>query len=288
LHDAYRRHFGKDGDPVLVWRAATREMNSSVPESLVAAALEADGPRARAEYFAEFRSDVESFINHEAIARCVAAGVFERGPIDGVHYVAFLDPAGGSGGDAMALALAHRASDGRSVLDLVREAKPPFSPQAVVDDFAATLKAYRVVKLMSDHWGGEFVREPFRVQGIAFELADRPKSDFYRDLLPLVNSGKVELLDHAKLIAQLTGLERRVSRAGKDSIDHGPGGHDDLSNAAAACLVLAARGGSGKYRYNSTMSWVSDGENSAAAAADFLRMRGSMHLWRASGGRYWG
>ena len=33
-------------------------------------------------------------------------------------------------------------------------------------------------------------------------------------------------------------LERRTSRAGKDSVDHGPGAHDDLANAAAGTLVL--------------------------------------------------
>ena len=33
-------------------------------------------------------------------------------------------------------------------------------------------------------------------------------------------------------------LERRTSRSGKDSIDHGPGGHDDLTNAAAGALGL--------------------------------------------------
>ncbi len=40
------------------------------------------------------------------------------------------------------------------------------------------------------------------------------------------------------LRAQLLGLERRVARGGKDSIDHGPGGRDDVSNAAAGALVL--------------------------------------------------
>jgi hypothetical protein len=35
----------------------------------------------------------------------------------------------------------------------------------------------------------------------------------------------------------LVGLERRVSRQGKDSIDHAPGGHDDAANAVAGLLV---------------------------------------------------
>ena len=33
------------------------------------------------------------------------------------------------------------------------------------------------------------------------------------------------------------GLERRTARGGRDSIDHTPGGHDDLANAAAGVLV---------------------------------------------------
>ena len=46
-----------------------------------------------------------------------------------------------------------------------------------------------------------------------------------------------ELLDHPRLVSQLCGLERRTARSGKDSIDHAPGGHDDVANAAAGALV---------------------------------------------------
>src|SRR5262249_40496565 len=36
-----------------------------------------------------------------------------------------------------------------------------------------------------------------------------------------------------RLVAELCGLERRTAWGGRDSIDHGPGGHDDLANAVA-------------------------------------------------------
>ena len=45
---------------------------------------------------------------------------------------------------------------------------------------------------------------------------NRPNRDIYRDVLPLINSGKVELLDLAKLEAQFVGLERRTARGGRD------------------------------------------------------------------------
>src|SRR5580658_4818061 len=62
----------------------------------------------------------------------------------------------------------------------------------------------------------------------------------YNDLVPLINSRRIDLLDHAKLINQLCSLERRTARGGRDSIDHPPGSHDDLANAAGGALVLAA------------------------------------------------
>ena len=46
------------------------------------------------------------------------------------------------------------------------------------------------------------------------------------------------MLGNKRLVNQLIGLERRTSRAGRDSIDHDPGGHDDIANAAAGALLL--------------------------------------------------
>lgn len=77
-------------------------------------------------------------------------------------------------------------------------------------------------------------------QGVTYKPSDKPKSDIYRELLPLVNSGRAELLDNKKLRAQLEGLERRTARGGKDSIDHGPGAHDDIANSVAGVLVLVS------------------------------------------------
>jgi hypothetical protein len=99
------------------------------------------------------------------------------------------------------------------------------------------LRRYGISKLTGDRYAGEWPVARFREHGIAFEQSARPKSDLYHDLLPLLNAGRVELLDNQRLLVQLVGLERRVSRQGKDSIDHTPGGHDDVANAVAGCLV---------------------------------------------------
>jgi hypothetical protein len=92
-----------------------------------------------------------------------------------------------------------------------------------VIEFSELLKSYNIRRISGDRYGGEWPRERFRVRGIEYVIADKPKSDLYRDLLPLLNSGRVELLDLPRLADQLTGLERRTARSGKDSIDHAPG-----------------------------------------------------------------
>ena len=126
LWRAYRQHYGRDGDPVLVWRAPSRIMNPTLPEHVVARALEEDPSAAAAEYIGEFRTDIEGFVSREAVEACVEIDRRELPPLDETRYLAFVDPSGGSA-DSMTLAIAHRDGE-RVVLDAVRDRRPPFSP----------------------------------------------------------------------------------------------------------------------------------------------------------------
>ena len=254
LWDTHRRHYGRDGDPILVWQASTREMNPTVPQRVIDETTERDPASAAAEYGAQFRSDVESFVSREAVDVCVEVGVLERPPILGVSYSGFVDPSGGSV-DAMTLAIGHR-EPGTVMLDAMRERRPRFSPEAVIDEFAALLKVYRITKVYGDRYAGEWPRERFKQRGITYQPAEMPKSDLYRDLLPTINSGKVSLLDHPRLVTQLCCLERRTARGGRDSIDHAPGAHDDLANAAAGVITMLAQAG----RYDPTFGLSSTHE----------------------------
>lgn len=235
LYDAYKRYFGKDDPDILVAQAPTRTMNPSLPARIVEQALERDQAAASAEYLAQFRNDLESFVSREVVQGCVQSGRYELPPLSSVRYRAFVDPSGGSA-DSMTLAIAHDEKN-VTVLDAVREVKPPFSPESVVQDFAALLKQYRIGSVSGDRYAGEWPREQFRKLGINYNVAAKPRSDLYRDMLPMLNSGRIELLDDPKLINQLCSLERRTSRAGKDSIDHAPGAHDDVANAVAGVVA---------------------------------------------------
>jgi hypothetical protein len=238
LWEQHRAHYGQEGDDVLVWQADTRSMNPTVDEAVIARAYEEDEAVAAAEYGAEFRRDIETYVPRETLDRCIIPDRAELPPMAGVSYSAFVDPSGGSS-DSFTLAISHNA-DGKAVLDGVRERKPPFSPEAVVSEYAALLKMYGVSAVSGDRYAGEWPRERFREHGIEYRPSEKDKSGLYVELLPALNSGKAELLDLPRLVGQLMRLERRTGRSGKDSIDHPPGAHDDLANAAAGALVLVS------------------------------------------------
>jgi hypothetical protein len=206
-------------------------------------ALEEDHARNTAEYLAQFRSDLEGYVSIEVVEGCVG-GHREILPVAGNTYRAFVDPAGGSGEDSFTAAVGHKSlPDDRIVVDAVREFRPRFSPAAVIDELAPWLAGYRITRVTGDHFAGEFPRELFRKHGIHYEVCKQPKSDLYRDLLPLLNSGRIVLPRNDRLVAQIVGLERRVTRVGKDDISHPPNQHDDLSNSAAglaSCIRVHA------------------------------------------------
>jgi hypothetical protein len=167
LWEAHRAHYGQESDDAAV----------------VAAAYAEDAARAAAEYGAQFRRDVETFLAREALEACRVPDQREVPPIRGVEYTAFVDPSGGSH-DSMTLAVAH-VEPGRTVLDLLREWRPPFSPEAVVEECVRTVRAYGCTRVTGDRYGGGWPPERFTTRGLQYVVADRTKSDFYRDLLPL-------------------------------------------------------------------------------------------------------
>ncbi len=154
-----------------------------------------------------------------------------------------VDPSGGLG-DSFACAIAHKEDDGRCVLDCLHETVAPFDPAQATAEIAKTLKAYGVTKVIGDKYAAQWPVSEFSRNDITYEHSERDRTAIYADFLPLLTSGRARLLDAPRLVGQLCNLERRASPMGRDRIDHPAGAHDDLSNAAAGALVLAASGSS--------------------------------------------
>jgi hypothetical protein len=224
----FKLYHGTDDPEVLVARAPSRVMNPTLSESVVQRAMREDREAALSEYGAEFRADISQFLDEEIVEAAQRPKPRELPPVDGTSYVAFVDPAGG-GADGFGLAIGHLDGDA-AVLDLVREQKG--SPAEIVAEYAGVLKGYGIWSVTGDRYAGRWPRDEFRRHGISYEVLE---------LLARMNSGQVELPPGERLRRQLVSLERRTSRAGRDMIDHGPGGHDDLANAAAGVVTLCKK-----------------------------------------------
>lgn len=234
LYDKYKKHFGKPGK-VLVIRAPTALLNPTIDPEIIAEALAEDPAAARAEWLAEFRDDIGGWADQTLIESAVEYGITVRPPRKDVAYYSFCDPSGGAK-DSFTAAVAHK-EDGAAVLDCLVEIKAPFNPTEGTEQIAQVLKSYDLRNTIGDKYAAAWVVEAFAKNGIRYDHSDRDRSAIYLDALPLFTSGQVKLLDNPRLVNQFASLERRTSSIGKDRVDHGPGGHDDLCNSAAGALV---------------------------------------------------
>jgi hypothetical protein len=189
--------------------------------------------------------------------------VRERPPVSGIRYVGHLDPSGGAV-DSMTCAIAHLDGE-RAVLDVVREVKAPFRPDQVTAEFSALFKQYRVREVRSDRYGAEWVTEAFRKHDLTVKPSEFTSSELFLELLPLINSRQVVLLDTDRVTSQLVNLERRSGRSGRDSIGHPPGLHDDVAvSVAGACQAASALARCGRTRvgiysgYGGRVQWLDE------------------------------
>lgn len=236
LWETYKRHYGDNAsDRVLVAQAPSMTMNPTLSKRVVDDALRDDPEAARAEYLAEFRGDISGFLDIELIERATRSKPIEMAPREGEEYFGFVDPNGG-GADEFTMAVAHREG-GLTVVDLVRGRHG--SPAAIAEDFASIFKMYRIGRVHGDRYAGRWPRDEFAKHGIEYVPSDRDRTALYLDLMARMNSGAVMLPPDPVLKRQLSNLERRAHRGGRDSIDHPPGGHDDRANAVAGAVAFA-------------------------------------------------
>tara|TARA_R110002124_G_scaffold239494_1_gene404677 strand:+ start:7033 stop:8439 length:1407 start_codon:yes stop_codon:yes gene_type:complete len=233
LWAAYKRYFATADKRVLVAQAPTLIMNPSLDPAIVEQALEEDREAAKAEYLAQFRGDISSFLDVELLEQCTRPKPLELPPARNSDYRAFVDPAGG-GADEFTLSIGHK--EGLcTVIDLVRGRKG--SPAEIVAEYARILQNYGIRTVSGDRYAGRWPRDEFNRHEIDYEVSELDRSALYLESLAALNSGQVELPPCEKTKRQFASLERRTSRSGRDSIDHPPGGHDDRANAVAGVVA---------------------------------------------------
>lgn len=242
LHARYKDHYGVDDNDVLVVKGGTREFNPTISQRDIDKELLSDPDGARADWLAEFRSDRAALFDAAVIDDAVDYGrPLELPPRSGHRYHCFVDVSAGRH-DSFTLCIGHNeGAKGEEVFvaDVVRGRAAPFDPRTVAQEFAALAREYGCIKVVGDAFAGEWTAGAFSEAGARYEKSPHPKSQLYLEALPAFNRSAVSIPDHAVMLRELRGLERRTHRSGRDTVDHGTRGSDDYANSLVGALYLA-------------------------------------------------
>jgi hypothetical protein len=279
----YKRHYGEQGDVrCIVAKGSSRELNPSLRASIIDRAYSDDAVAAAAEYGAEFREPVSSYLTREIIERCIDKGITSRVRLPGIQYVAFVDCSSGAGRDSMALCIGHLSSDRERpvvVIDFIAEQKPPFDPVECIAFLCAHLKAWNINTVYGDQYGMPYVTT-FSRNGISYQVASPSTSEIYLHALPSWTAGGVCMLDgHTRAVDQLVALKRRY-QSGRESVSHPDrsNAHDDLATVISGVIwrctpierdVVTDYGGIGVV--SQPRAYVGDGGEASETMAAWLR-----------------
>jgi hypothetical protein len=237
LYTKHRDHYDRDNADVLVVKGATVAFNPTIDLRAIERARESDPQAALSEWDAEWRQDLQQFLDDATIDAAINySRPPELPPLPDVSCKIFIDASGGRH-DAFTIAIAHREGD-RIVADVIRGRRPPFDPASVAAEYAALAREYGCRTITGDNYAPGWVAGAFEAAGCEYRRSRLTRSELYIEGLPFFTRGLVSIPDHQALIRELRLLERRTARSGRDSVDHGVSGSDDLANALFGCLFL--------------------------------------------------
>jgi hypothetical protein len=138
---------------VLVVAGASQQFNPTLDSSVIERARASDPEGARAEWDAEFRSDIGALLDDQTIEAAIDYGrPLELPPLGGyTFHRAFCDASGGVGADSYTLAVGHKEG-AHFVIDLVRGTGGKFDPDLVTQEYAALLREYRAFQVTGDSY----------------------------------------------------------------------------------------------------------------------------------------
>lgn len=236
VYETWRDFYGKDDPDVCVVIGGSTQFNPLLDQRRIDAHLRRDPQAAAAEWLSRWREDLADYIDRATLEASVDRGVLVRPPRPGLHYRMGSDPSGGRQ-DSFCAAVAHVEAN-VAMLDSVIEIAAPFNPTSATQRVADLAKAYGCRLIIGDRYGAGWIPDAFNKVGVTYEHCERDRSQVYVDCLALFAAGRVRLVDNAKLVHQFANLQRKVSAVGRERVDHGPHGADDLSNASAIALTL--------------------------------------------------
>ena len=231
VYDLYDRASQGELEDWHVTKAPTRELNPKVSERIINSALKRDPESAQAEYFAEFREQLEAFLSSEAIDRCVDPGL-GRGVVEpGVSYVMSVDPA--LMRDSYGYAIGHLES-GVVLIDYLKKLRAPVDANGAEDLLKSLVERYRPQGVLCDNPSTVQRLKP-NIPMIYTPFTRQQKLRIYGALKESINLGLIglpkddDLIDELKALQIRGGVDISAPKAGRIT-------QDDLAD----CVALLA------------------------------------------------
>lgn len=225
----------------LIIHATTAMMENPHVKREDLAADRAKDPQAfEREYLSIFQDSISGFLNSKLVKEAIKAGVTERRGLKENIYIAAMDPA--FKGDAFAFTIMHATPDGEVVQDVVRQWVPPpgetLSPNAILQEIAGILQHFNIIHVYTDQYHMESlaqlaIKNGFQLEKVHF--TGGTKAAMYGSLQQLINTKRLQLLDHKEQYKELVQLEKTLTTGGTVKIAAPSGKHDDIATVVALC-----------------------------------------------------
>jgi phage terminase large subunit-like protein len=219
---------------------STFEMNPAISADFLEEQRREDPELYGREYLAEFIDGASSYLTSADVIACRRAENILQ-PSDNFRYVGALDPAYTL--DNFAMAVAHRDSDKRIVIDGCWTWRK-YGHDATLTEVAEIARRYRITSLRTDQASAVPIREGLARRGIDANYqpwTSESKVAAFTALKMGLNNRSVELPNDSSLIEELVSLEARPTPNGSTRIAAASSGHDDRAIAVAACVQALER-----------------------------------------------
>jgi hypothetical protein len=245
LFDLVKEHHGKVGSHVLVFVAPAPELNPDLPASYLDE-MKSDPDAYESEVLGRFRQGASALYDSAALDACTVTGRKDIDPSACPHLEFFYDASGGRH-DRAALAGGFRCKDsGRIVIACLRAWSSPHNPATVAAEACEVARSYGVKRIHLDAYAGDTIAGLIRGEGLEAETHGKGASDALMNLLPIVQSGAIELPDPAssdrarELLSELRSVERKPGGMYGDRADvpRRNGSHGDLGVAVASLATI--------------------------------------------------
>ena len=251
MWNVYQEHFGKnliEDEETVFLKGPSLLMNPTLKKATVQKAYDRDPVVASSEFGASFRESIGGYVNSTTLKKVTVKDRKELHYNSFSKYIAAADLSAG---------VSENSDDASAVIGYVKKSligapdkliickylhyNAPFNPDYVIKKMSELLREFKIKRIHADNYASQFQSRLWGKNRIKHIPIKRNKTEIYADLLGMISSGSIELLDDPELLTQAMNLQRKTVGGGREIIDHISGADDALINSIGILASISLR-----------------------------------------------